>query len=183
MVRRIIFGCILVALAVLKLGSMWNMIHWDWLWQQRWTEYIGPAAAFCLGVDILFGCRKDWRNNWLQRPIPIDENGKRIVCDAKFGGDEYVYHGETFRGAFLRTHCGAILLDLREAVIAQDEEIEISNFIGGVELYVPPNVNVIVKSRNYIGGVGDETGGRMNANAPCLHIVARNFIGGVSIKN
>lgn len=183
MVKRIFFGSILVVFGLLKLGDMCDIIHWDWLWQQPWTDYVGPIATMCLGCTILFGGHKKWHGQWLQHSIPMNENGKRIVCEAKFGGDEYVYHGEKFQGAFLRTHCGAILLDLREAVVEQDEEIEISNFIGGVELYVPKTVNVMVSSRSFIGGVGNETGGRMNANAPCLHIVAKNFIGGVSIKN
>ena len=45
-----------------------------------------------------------------------------------------------------------------------------------------PNVNVVVKSRSFIGGVGNETDGNPKPNVPSLHIVASNFFGGVSIK-
>jgi len=40
-------------------------------------------------------------------------------------------------------------MDLREAVITEDEEIDIP-FMGGIELLVPVDVNVIVKSRSFI---------------------------------
>jgi len=184
MTKRIIIGTLFVAFALLKLCDMWNILHWEWMWRQPWTEYVCPVVTICVGVDLLFsGRHRNHRDRWLQRPVPASEEGKRIVCDAKFGGDEYVYHGESFHGACLRTHCGAILLDLRDAVITEDEAIDISNFIGGVELYVPTTVNIIVRSRSFIGGVGDETSNRVKPDAPSLHIVASNFIGGVSIKN
>ena len=35
----------------------------------------------------------------------------------------------------------------------------------------------------FIGGVGNETVGRAIPNAPCLHVIASNFLGGVSIKD
>ena len=37
--------------------------------------------------------------------------------------------------------------------ITEDEEIEIHTFFGGIELFVPQTVNVLVKSRSIIGGV------------------------------
>ena len=70
-----------------------------------------------------------------------------------------------------------------EAVITEDEEIDIHTFLGGVELYVPSTVNVVVKSRSFIGGVGNETDRNPKPNVPSLHIVASNFFGGVSIKD
>ena len=74
-------------------------------------------------------------------------------------------------------------MDLREAVITEDEEIDIHTFCGGVELFVPAHVNVLVKSRSFIGGVGNSTVHVPDKDAPCLHIVASNFFGGVDVKN
>jgi hypothetical protein len=55
-----------------------------------------------------------------------------------------------FHGARLDAFCGGIRMDLREAVITEDEEIDIHTFMGGIELLVPVDVNVIVKSRSFI---------------------------------
>ena len=115
--------------------------------------------------------------------MPVGEDGKRICCNTKYGGDQYIYHGETFHGAKLDASFGGIKLDLREAVITEDEEIDIHTFFGGVEIYVPTNVNVVVQSRSFIGGVGDETYKGMKPEAKTLHVVASNFFGGVHILN
>ena len=183
MVKRLLFGLIFIAFALLKLGDMLDLFHWDWLWRQPWTEFVGPFALLCLGIDILMGGFKHRHDSWLQRPVPPVEEGKRIVCATKYGGDEYVYHGETFRGAKLDASFGGIRLDLREAVIKEDEEIDIHTFFGGVEILVPRAVDVTVRSHSLIGGVGNEASSCADKDAPCLHIIASNFIGGVSIKN
>ena len=74
-------------------------------------------------------------------------------------------------------------LQLRNAAITEDEEIEIHTFFGGIELFVPQTVNVLVKSRSFIGGVGNHASRTAEKDAHCLHIIADNFIGGVDIKN
>jgi predicted membrane protein len=74
-------------------------------------------------------------------------------------------------------------MDLRDATITEDEEIEIHTFCGGVELYVPQTVNVVIKSRSFIGGVGNHAKRIVGQDVPCLHIIADNFVGGVDIKN
>ena len=87
-----------------------------------------------------------------------------------------------FHGARLDAFFGGLRLDLRNAVISEDEEIDIHTFVGGVQLLVPGNVNVVVKSRSFIGGVGNETTDQDTPNVPCLHIIASNMLGGVNIK-
>ena len=74
-------------------------------------------------------------------------------------------------------------MDLRNATITEDEEIEIHTFCGGVELIVPQTVNVVVKSRSFIGGVGNHSTRIVDMDAQTLHIIADNFLGGVDIKN
>ena len=79
--------------------------------------------------------------------------------------------------------CGGIRLDLREATITEDEEIDIHTFCGGVELLIPPTVNVVVKSRSILGGIGNHTDRHVKPDAPCIHIIASNIIGGIDIRN
>ena len=122
--------------------------------------------------------------DWIHyKRVPYYKDGKRIRCSVSFGGDEYIYHGEPFHGARLEAYCGGIRLNLCEAVINEDEEIDIHTFMGGVELIVPSTVNVVVNSRSFIGGVGNETTAAVHRDTPCLHVIASNVLGGVSIKN
>jgi hypothetical protein len=196
---RTIFGLLFIAAGLLKLATITGIIHWQWfetMSEGRWSMYFCIFLIICVGAHLIVDSYRRDPDQWLQRPLPIGEDGKRICCSVHYGGDEYVYRGETFHGARLDAFCGGIRMDLREAVITEDEEIDIHTFCGGIELYVPTHVNVVVKSRSFIGGVGRSTTGRLlpeghknnsthtiDPKAPTLHIVASNFFGGVDIKN
>ncbi len=181
--RRTIIGIIFVVAALLKLADLWGIIHLDWIFQKPWTAYFGPFLLLYIGIELIIYGFNHTPSQWLQRPLPIGEDGKRICCSVRFGGDEYVYHGETFHGARLDAFCGGIRLDIREAVFTEDEEIDIHTFMGGVELLVPRDIDVVVKSRSFIGGVDNEADRSVKSHVPCIHIIASNFFGGVSIKD
>lgn len=181
MSRRTIVGIVFIVAALLKLADMWGIVHLDW--NHSWTEYFGPVLLLYIGVELIIYSYSHNPSQWLQRPVPQGEDGKRICCAVRFGADEYTYRGEPFHGARLDAFCGGLRLDLRQAAISEDEEIDIHTYLGGVELLVPADVNVEVKSHSFIGGVGNQTGGRIIPGAPCIHITASNFLGGVSVKH
>ena len=180
MSRRKIVGIIFIVAALLKLADMWGILHLNW--DHSWTQYFGPLLLLYIGCELVIYSYQKSPSQWLQRPLPLGEDGKRICCTARFGGDEYIYRGETFHGARLDAFCGGIRLDLRGAVINEDEEIDIHTFLGGVELLVPKTVNVVVNSHSFIGGVGNETVTCTDQDARRIHVSASNFLGGVSIK-
>lgn len=181
MTRRTIIGIIFIVAALLKIADMWGIVHLNL--EQPWTAYFGPLLLLYIGCELVIYSFKKSPSQWLQRPLPLGEDGKRICCAVHFGGDSYKYNGETFHGARLDAFCGGIRLDLRKAVINEDEEIDVHTFMGGVELLVPRCVNVIVKSHNFIGGVSNETTTCQDNDSRRIHITASNFFGGVSVKN
>ena len=186
MKRRTVIGIIFIVAALLKLATLWGILHWRWfetISEGRWAMYFGIFVLLYVGVHLVIDSYRRNPDQWLQRPIPPAEEGKRICCSVHYGGDEYIYKGESFHGARLDAFCGGLRLDLREAVITEDEEIDIHTFMGGVELIMPDSLNVETKSRSFIGGVSNETSRNVKDGAPCLHVVASNFFGGVSIKN
>jgi len=180
---KMIIGILLMVAGAWKLANLWGIIEDDWLWSQPWTIYIAPVALIYIGGSAILNSFRCDPDQWLLRPLPIGEDGKRICCSVRYGGDEYIYRGEPFHGARLDAFCGGIRMDLREATISEDEEIEIHTFCGGIELFVPQTVNVVIKSRSFIGGVGNHASRIAGKEAPTLHIIAYNFLGGVDIKN
>ena len=180
--RRTIIGIIFVVAALLKLANMWGIIKLNWLWEHPWPEYFAVFLILYIGVElIIYGFSHD-SGQWLQRPLPLGDSGKRMCCSASFGADEYAFDGEPFHGVRLDALFGGIRMDLRKAVITEDEEIDIHTFAGGIELLVPKNVNLQVKSHNFLGSINDNTSHQTIPGAPSLHIVASNFFGGVNIK-
>lgn len=91
--------------------------------------YLSIFVLLYVGVHLIIESYRRDPDQWLHRPLPIGENGKRICCSAHYGGDEYIYHGEVFHGARLDAFCGGIRMDLRGAVITEDEEIEIHTLL------------------------------------------------------
>ena len=183
---RTIIGIVFIAASLTKLATIWGLIKWNWfveVSEEPWVTYFCICLLIYVGVSLIIESYRRDPDQWLLRPLPIGEDGKRICCSVHYGGDEYIYRGEAFHGARLDAFCGGIRMDLRNAAITEDEEIEIHTFCGGVELIVPPTVNVVVKSRSFIGGVGNHTAHTADSKAPTIHIVAGNFFGGVDIKN
>lgn len=173
-------GITFIVAALLRLADMWGIVHLNW--EQCWTEYFGPVLLLYVGLELLIYSFRHNRSQWLQRQLPLGEDGKRVCCAVRLGADEYAYKGETFHGARLDACCGGLRMDLRQAVITQDEAVDVHTFLGGVELLVPEGINVNVTSHSFIGGVGNEIPNREIPGAPCLHIVASNFLGGVNVK-
>ncbi|MBO7418010.1 MAG: hypothetical protein J6U14_03640 [Bacteroidaceae bacterium] len=181
-----IIGILLVVPSLLKLANMWGLIHINWLDKIQTNPleiYVAICVMLYLGIWLIIDGFIKSKDQWLQRPLPISEEGKRISCSVSLGGDEYIYHGEPFHGAYLTANCGGIRMDLRNATITEDEEIDIRTCFGGVELFVPTNINIEVKSRSFIGSVGNKTFRCTDPKAPCLHIIASNILGGVTINN
>ena len=183
MKTKTIIGIVLIVAGAWKLANLCGITENDWLWCQPWTAYVAPALLLYVGASIIIDSYRRAPDQWLQRPLPIGKDGKRICCSVHYGGDEYVYRGEAFHGAHLDAFCGGIRMDLREAVITEDEEIDIHTFCGGIELFVPTHVNVVVKSRSFIGGVSNHATRNADPKAPTIHIVVSNFFGGVDVKN
>lgn len=183
---RTIIGIVFIVASLTKLATIWGLIEWNWfsrVSEEPWVTYFCICLLIYVGVNLIIDSYRRDPDQWLQRPLPIGEAGKRICCSVHYGGDEYIYHGEVFHGARLDAFCGGIRMDLREATITEDEEIEIHTFCGGIELFVPQAVNIEVKSRSFIGGVGNHTKHIVGKEVPCLYIIANNFLGGVDIKN
>ena len=185
MKSRTIIGIVFIVAALLKLATMWGILHWEWfetMSEGRVAMYLCIFILLYVGVHLIIDSYRRDPDQWLQRPIPPAEEGKRISCSVHYGGDEYIYRGEPFHGARLDVFCGGLRLDLRQASITEDEEIDIHTFMGGVELLVPQTVTVVTRSRSFIGGVGNEASRDVSSGQPCLHVIASNFLGGVSIK-
>lgn len=183
---KIVVGIVMVVGFSLKLAVMLGLVHLSWLENASSDSlelYLALFILLYLGCWLIIDGFKNDRDQWLQRPLPLNEDGKRILCQVSFGGDEYIYRGEAFHGARLEATFGGIRLDLRNAVISEDEEIDIRTCFGDVELFVPTNINIDIKSRSFVGGVGNEGVKCGDPKAPCLHIVASNIFGGTAIKN
>ena len=92
------------------------------------------------------------------------------------------FSGEVFQGAELNAVFGGVECDLRNAIIEQDCVIQASAVFGGIDIYVPTNVNIKVSSNSIFGGVSNKTANYHDELAPTIYIKCNCMFGGVDIK-
>ncbi len=77
---------------------------------------------------------------------------------------------------------GGVELDFREAELVHDViEVEVGALLGGVEIKVPPDINVDVKGTAFLGGF-EQAETSSDPDAPLLRITGWAFLGGVEVK-
>ena len=112
----------------------------------------------------------------------IKENNTTVRSGAAtFSGATFDYTGEIFEGAKLDAVFGGIKCDLRGAVINGDCVINASAVFGGIDIYVPENLNVKVSSNSIFGGVSGKER-RNNPSNHTLYLNATCLFGGVEVK-
>lgn len=79
---------------------------------------------------------------------------------------------------------GGVELDLTEATFETREvTIHCMALLGGVEIFVPDGVNVIIEGSGLLGGFEGRTGSDpLPPDAPTLHVTGMSVLGGVDVR-
>lgn len=178
------------------------------LLQER--EKTGSLIGLCIGVALLLMCQGilDFELIWkLALPVALILIGLSMIFKNVFGrriseeidrlnkdrtsGDEYCatfsnqvvdFSGETFRGTTLSAVFGGVKCDLRNAHIEENQVINGTSIFGGIDIYVPDDVKVKIKSTSIFGGVTDKKKHSTDETAKIIYINATCVFGGVEIK-
>ena len=110
-----------------------------------------------------------------------NKKGKNEYC-ATFSGQNINFNGQEFQGVDLTAVFGGVKCDLRNAKITSDQVINANTTFGGIEVFVPNNVQVRIKATPIFGGVTDKSVHTTNSDAPIIYINATCVFGGVEIK-
>jgi len=101
---------------------------------------------------------------------------------AAFSKQTLNYADEVFEGAELNAVFGGVVCDLRNAVFEEDCAINVSAIFGGVDIFVPENINVKVNSTSIFGGISNKRGKNSKENTVTLYVNGTCLFGGVDIK-
>ncbi|MCF2555334.1 LiaF transmembrane domain-containing protein [Faecalicatena contorta] len=113
----------------------------------------------------------------------MKETGEEVkVAFAAFSGQNVNFDYELFKGAELTAVFGGVKCDLRNAVIERDVAITTSSIFGGIDIFVPDDVNVKVNSNSLFGGVDVKKHKNTNDNRYTLYVNSTCIFGGVDIK-
>ena len=153
-----------------------NVLDFDMLW-----KLVFPAIIVIIGLKLIYGAV------FGDKAIKIMEvsrrNGENIkIGCATFSGQDLNFNGEEFSGAELTAVFGGVKCDLRNAVIEKDCAITATSIFGGINIFVPDNVNVKINSNSIFGGVSDKNHRPAVQGAITIYINATCMFGGVEIK-
>lgn len=138
-----------------------------------------PAILVIIGINIIF---KDIIAGKVSKQIKkINTDGTEEYC-ATFSEQKVILRDDEFKNAKLDAVFGGVKFDFTACNIKEDGVIKASAVFGGVNILVPPNVNIKVKSTSIFGGVSNKYERAYNKDLPTIYIDALCLFGGVDIK-
>ena len=162
-------------IGVLLLLSARNILDFAIVW-----KLIIPIILVIIGVSFIF---KDTFNKKVNDEIKkLNKNSKNKdeIC-ATFSSQN-VRVDDEFNGINLTSVFGGIKYDLRDAKIKKDTLIKACLVFGGIDILVPENVKVKVKSSSIFGGVDNKSKNSAKDDSYTIYIDATCVFGGVDIK-
>lgn len=144
-------------------------------------KLIFPAVLVIIGLSFIFKDTLHTKINKEIKKLNEKQKGENQYCST-FAGQNINFDNQEFNGADLTAVFGGVKCDLRKALINGDTLINCSTIFGGIEIYVPENVEVRVKSTPIFGGVSDKSSHNHNENTPIIYLNATCVFGGVDIK-
>lgn len=153
-----------------------NILSFDLL-----LKLLFPIIIVIVGCKLIFGSFKSNKSQKVMNDVVSNGGNVRNVA-ATFSGQDVIYNlGEEFTGAELNAVFGGVKCDLRNAVITKDCVIKCSAIFGGIDIFVPQNVNVKVNSTSIFGGISNKAN-NSSANTVTIYIEGTCLFGGVDIK-
>lgn len=165
-----------IAIGVFLLLCCQNVLDFDILW-----KLAVPAIIVIIGLKlILTAVFGDQASKMISDSRKKGDNVK-VGC-ATFSGQDLNFYGEKFEGAELTAVFGGVKCDLRNSIIEKDCAVTASATFGGIDIFVPDNINVKVSSNSIFGGVSEKNKRPYIDGAPTLYVNATCIFGGVEIK-
>ena len=145
------------------------------------SKLIIPFILIVIGLSLIFKNTIDKRLKERIEAIKKDNEKIEEYC-VTFGTENISYQNQEFKGAKVDSIFGSILFDLKNATITKDQIINVNAIFGGVDIIVPKNVNIKVKSTPIFGGTSNKVKTVFNENLPTIYINSVTMFGGVDIK-
>lgn len=163
-----------IVIGVFLLLCCRDILSFSMLW-----KLLLPAIIVIIGLKLVLNGLFGNKANEIIKKLRLEGKEPKSGC-AVFSESNLNYDGEVFEGAELTAVFGGVKCDLRNAVIEKDCAIHVSAIFGGIDIFVPDNVNVKVNSNSIFGGVSNKTAVRQNA--PTIYVSGTCMFGGADIK-
>ena len=165
-----------ILIGVVLLLCCQGILNFEMVW-----KLAVPAILVIIGISIIF---KNVIFDKISKEIKsVSGNKSNGGYCATFSGQDVSFDGEKFNGTDLTAVFGGIKCDLRNAIIESDTIVNTTSVFGGIEIYIPENVKVKIKSTSIFGGVGEKKKNKEDIEkAHVIYVNSTCIFGGVDIK-
>lgn len=174
--KRKLFSVVGIILGIVLFSGFRGLISFD-----RLYKLIIPVAVMLFGFILIF---KDVFKRKTRESIKnLRLSGMPLKkCVAIFTSEQTAFFNDNFYGAELISIFGNVDCDLRNAEITQDVLISATALFGGIDIYVPDDVNVEFSSVPVFGSISNKTKRHSKSDRPTIYISGICVFGGVDIK-
>ena len=169
-----------LAAGVILLLAAQNVFSYDVAW-----KIILAVALVIAGLTIILKSVLHNKNDEeVAKKVKDLGDGKTMDSQmAVFSGSDRVYKDEVFSGSNVMAVFGGVNLDLMNAKFEKDTVIKAFALFGGIDIIVPDDVKVKIKSGFVFGGFSDDRKNVTEKGKHTIYIDAAGGFGGVSIKD
>lgn len=165
-----------IAVGIALLLACQDILTFDMLWKLMLPGILVIIGLSLVFKDVIFGKKSaSFKRSG-------EKSGQEDTHFAAFSSKNIRYDGQAFYGNDLTAVFGSVTCDLRNAVIEEDVIINANVTFGGIEILVPPTVNVETKSTAIFGGISDKRRIDTVNTTPTIYISGLCLFGGVDIK-
>lgn len=165
-----------IGIGAVLLLTQQDVLKWNTI-----GKLILPVVLVLIGIRLIFGNVS--KRKMFMAVDRVKQNGGNVpeYC-ATFSGQNLNFSGQNFSGVKLTAVFGGIKCDLRGAVIENEAVIDVSSVFGGVDIFLPDEVNVKTYSNSIFGGVDNKRKAPPVEGAPTVYINASCVFGGADIR-
>ncbi|MDE7298883.1 MAG: cell wall-active antibiotics response protein [Lachnospiraceae bacterium] len=168
-----------LVLGILLLCSQWNIFSFG-----RGVRLVLPVVLIIYGLKVVLGgarfsVKEDMR---IPEGYVEEESADGIFADRVNGNVRADFSQEEFMGTSVSAVFGGSDLNLKSAVIIEDVTINATAIFGGVNIFLPDDVNVRVSSTSLFGGTDNHVKRPAVPEWPTVYIKATAIFGGIDIK-
>lgn len=202
-IENTVIGLIFIIIGVIIGLNAFHITNIDLFFDGWWTLFIivpcffglfkdqdktGNIIGLIVGIYLLLYCQGliDFQFAWkLVVPVIFVLIGLKMIFKDTFNKKkphQNIYDNQLYTGGNYDVTFNGLILDLTKAYLNEETNITISTLFGGVDLYLPDDVNIQIQSSNFLGGVDLHKRENKIENTKVIYLNARCIFGGINIK-
>ena len=202
-IENTVIGLILIIIGVIIGLNAFHITNIDLFFDGWWTLFIivpcffglfkdqdktGNIIGLIVGIYLLLYCQGliNFQFAWkLVVPVIFVLIGLKMIFKDTFNKKkprQNIYDNQLYTGGNYDVTFYGLILDLSNAYLNEKTNITISTLFGGVDLYLPDDVNIQIQSSNFLGGVDLHKRENKRENTKVIYLNARCIFGGINIK-